>query len=499
MTGYWVRHRALFTIILSVCLALIMGYLFAIPYYEQKADIYNAQSLYRNTSIDFVVPEPSFDQANELPGSNGISGVFPYYLTKTSVTIKGKNRTTTVLIADNHQKLDTTMYNQARLIETSRTTTEHPILVDYQFCLDTGAKLGDVVSFFIGENLQDYIITAIYETNSLHDGGAILVQVPSEQIEAIRQQSKNNGFSGMLVTASDYDTCRLYLTTDYRPLGRLQSREQFDSDEQYKIHYDAIMSSGYSNEITDFRIRENTLKQGASTAIVWIGSFLAFAAIIAFNILMRSRGCEKAYFTKYSIPRGQDVSPYYTVSFASEIVLCIAFYAAVMVIGIQSSSRYIPKSTLDFTVATFPIAVILAEIISLILNRSMYRDKAAIIGNFSKDYVTKEITPASKADVSPAGENKAESSQEEGKATTNRVNVETMGSHAAEDRAEHNAESEQEDTPNSESHEEGKTTTNRIKVEAMGSQAAEDKTEHNAESELEDTQKSGSYDSAIHQ
>lgn len=378
MTSYWVRHRALFTVILSVCLALVMGLLFAIPYYEQKADIYDAQSLYRNTNIDFVVPEPSFDQVNELPGTNGISGVFPYYLTKTSVTTNGKNRTTTVLIADNHQQLDRTMYNQARLIETSSITTDYPVLVDYQFCLDTGAKLGGVVSFSIGENLQEYIITAIYETNSLYDGGAILVQVPAERIEAIRQQSKNKGYSGMFVTASDYDTCRLYLTTDYRPLGRLHDREQFDSDEQYQIHYDAIMSSGYANEITDFRIRENTLEQGAGTAMVWIASFLALVAIIAFNILMRSRGCEKAYFTKYSIPRGQDVSPYYTISFASEIVLCIASYAAVMVVGLQSSSRYIPKSVLDFSIAIFPIAVILAEIISLILNRCVYRDKAPI-------------------------------------------------------------------------------------------------------------------------
>ncbi|NLT47751.1 MAG: hypothetical protein GXX92_04995 [Clostridiales bacterium] len=378
MTGYWVHQRALFTVILSVCLALVMGLLFAIPYYEQKADIYDAQSLYRNTNIDFVVPEPSFDQVNELPGTNGISGVFSYYLTKTSVTTNGRNRTTTILIVDNHQQLDMTMYNQARLIETSRITTDYPILVDYQFCLDTGAKLGGVVSFSIGENLQEYIITAIYETNSLYDGGAILVQVPAERIKAIRQQSKNKGYSGMFVTASDYDTCRLYLTTDYRPLGRLQDREQFDSDEQYQIHYDAIMSSGYANEITDFRIRENTLKQGAGTAMVWIASFLSLVVIIAFNILMRSRGCEKAYFTKYSIPRGQDVSPYYTISFASEIVLCIASYVAVMVVGLQSSTRYIPKSALDFSIATFPIAVILAEIISLILNRYVYRDKAPI-------------------------------------------------------------------------------------------------------------------------
>lgn len=378
MTGYWVRHRALFTVILSVCLALVMGLLFVIPYYEQKADIYDAQSLYRNTNIDFVVPEPSFDQVKELPGTNGISGVFSYYLTKTPVTANGKNRTTTVLLVDNHQQLDGAMYNQARLIETSSITTDYPVLVDYQFCLDTGAKMGGVVSFSIGENLQEYIITAIYETNSLYDGGAILVQVPAERIEAIRQQSKNKGYSGMFVTASDYDTCRLYLTTDYRPLGRLQDRDQFDSDEQYQIHYDAIMSSGYANEITDFRIRENTLEQGAGTAMVWIASFLVLVAIIAFNILMRSRGCEKSYFTKYSIPRGQDVSPYYTISFASEIVLCIASYAAVMVVGLQSSSRYIPKSVLDVSISIFPIAVILAEIISLILNRCVYRDKAPI-------------------------------------------------------------------------------------------------------------------------
>ena len=88
----------------------------------------------------------------------------------------------------------------------------------------------------------------------------------------------------MYISASDYNTCQTYLTKDYRPMGRLKDRDRFDSDEQYQVHYDAIMSSGYANEITDFRVRENSLDKKVSPLMVWIGTALSAVLIIAFNV-----------------------------------------------------------------------------------------------------------------------------------------------------------------------------------------------------------------------
>ncbi|MBQ7918733.1 MAG: hypothetical protein IJ324_02160 [Lachnospiraceae bacterium] len=371
MGGYWVRHRLFLTVVLCIVTATITGLLFAFPYVNQQANDYNSQSIYKNTDIDFIVPEPSFEQVDELTGEYGIDKVFPYFLTKTQVNVNGKSRTTTVLLSDQMQNIDITMYNTERLIEKADMEYDNPILVDWQFCHDTSANIGDTVLLNISGNVAEYNIYAIYETNSIYDGGAILAVMSDEQKESINQASKNNGYSGMYISANDYNACQAFLTTDYRPLARLKNRELFDSEEQYQVHYDAIMSSGYANEITDFRIRENGLDTKGNLWMLLIGAGLAATSMIIFNIVMGKRGCEKNYFTKHCIPKGQEVRPYYSVSFCMEMVLFCVFYAGVLVAQILFSDEFIPQTVLDAKLLIIPVAVLAAGFVNVFMNYSM--------------------------------------------------------------------------------------------------------------------------------
>ncbi|MBP3796642.1 MAG: hypothetical protein J6I46_02545 [Ruminococcus sp.] len=376
MTGYWIRHRALLSILLSAVIAVVAGLLFVFPFISQIADNYNSQSVYKNTSIDFIAPEPSFEQISELPGSNGIDKVFPFFLTKTSVTAGGKSRTTTVLLSDSFENVDITMYNGKRLIRKSGSEYDNPILVDWQFCKDTSTDIGDTVSFTIGDTTAEYKIYAIYETNSIYENGAILAQLSNEQKDAIVQKSQNNGYSGMYITANDYKACQTYLTKDYRPLGKLKDRDRFDSDEQYQVHYDAIMSSGYANEITDFRVKETSLDKKVSSLMIWIGTALSAVLMIAFNVIMAKRGSEKGYFTKHCIPKGQNVKPYYTKTFICELLCFTVAYGAILFLKLNTSTMYIPKSAICIEIVFIPAAVLVAEIISLSMNNSMIKSIA---------------------------------------------------------------------------------------------------------------------------
>lgn len=370
MSGYWIRHRLLASLALCAVIALVSSMLFAFPYINQRASNYNSQSIYNNTNIDFIAPEPSFEQVNELPGTNGIDRVFPFYLTKTSVNVNGKTRTTTVLLSDQFQNIDFTMYNSQRLIEKSNINVDNPILVDWQFSYDTSAGIGDTVSLSLNGNTVDFTIYAIYETNSIYDGGAILAQISGEQKEKIQQNSNNNGYSGMYVSANDYSVCKSYLTAEYRPLGRLKSRDQFEDEEQYKIHYDAIMSSGFANEITDFRAKESSLDKKNNPLMIWIGAALSTILIIAFNIAMSKRGCERAYFRKHCIPKGQNVKPYYNTAFVFESISFVAIYVAGLIVRICKSKSFIPKNSYDVWLVVIPAAFIVGELISLVLNHS---------------------------------------------------------------------------------------------------------------------------------
>lgn len=374
MKGYWVRHRLLLTIILCITSAMVVGLLFAFPHIVQQADNYNAQSIYKNTDMDFIAPEPSYEQVTELEGQNGVDKVFPFYLTKTQVSVNGASRTTTVLLSDQFQTVGITMYNEARVIEKASAEVENAIYIDWQFSKDTGAKLGDTVSFSINNETVEFQVYAIYETNTIYDGGTILAQITAEQAVGIRNNSVNNGYSGMYISAADYSTCRTYLTADYRPLGRLKDREAFDSDEQYQIHYDAIMSTGYANEITDFRVRETDANTENNATMICVGAVLAAVIAIVFNVVMRKRGCERAYFTKLCIPKGQDVKPYYKTSFVVETIVWIVVFAAVLFGAAYMSDEFIPKAAMDTRILVIPAAVIVAEIICLLMNNAMIAD-----------------------------------------------------------------------------------------------------------------------------
>jgi len=371
MKSYWMRNRMLLTVVLCIVSAVVAGLLFASPYINQQASDYNSQSIYKYSEMDFIAPEPSYEQVTELSGSNGVENVFPFFLTKTQVTVNGASRTTTVLLSDQFENVGITMYNDDRLVEKATSDLNNPIWVDWQFCYDTGAKVGDTVSFTMNGAVVEFSVAAIYETNTIYDGGAILAEISDEQVASIKSNSKNNGYSGMYISADNYDTCRTYLTTDYRPLGRLKDRNSFDSDEQYQIHYDAIMSAGYANEITDFRVRETSVDVSGSDIMIWLGAVLTAVLSIAFNIVMRNRGCEKAYFTKHCVPKGLNIKPYYGTAFSVEIILHIVLFVGSLIVFLLTAEAYIPKTAIDIKLLAIPAATILAGVINLVVNLGM--------------------------------------------------------------------------------------------------------------------------------
>ena len=372
MGSYWIRHRLCFSAVFCVALAAIIGLLFVFPVISQEAEIYNSQSVYENSDIDFIVPEPSFEQVSSLSGSYGIGKVFPYFLTDADLSVKGKTRSTTVLLSDQLQNLDMTMYNEKRLISKSDTEYDNPVLADWRFCHDTSAGIGDTVSFSIGDEIQEYRIYAIYETNSVF-GSALLVGLSSKQKDLITEQSDSHGYSAMFVSADDYGTCRSYLTTEYRPLGRLRSRDEFDNEEKYQIHENAILSGDYSNEITDFRVNAGSLGKNSNSLLIWLGAALAMLAIIVFNIVMAKRGVEEPYFTRHCIPRGQDVRSYYFITFVVEILISAIILLVVLALKKGSSDVYIVNMFGGAKAFIVIAAIIIAEVVSLSLNNSRLR------------------------------------------------------------------------------------------------------------------------------
>lgn len=370
MTGYWIRHRFLYTIIICVVIGIIDVLLFALPYIHDKSEDYNTQSIYKKSDIDFIAPEPSNEQAASLEGKNGINKIFPFYMMKENVDVNNKTRSTTVLLSDRFINVDMTMYNKNRLIKKARSSFKNPILVDWQFCHDTSSDIGDTVSLNVAGSTVKYKIYAVYETNSLYEGGAILAEINNDQKNSIVKKSGNNGYSGMYISANDYEQCKKFLKQDYRPLGRLKGRSDFKNDDQYQIHYDAIMSSNYSNEITDFNAKRNAQSDNDVVIKLFIGIIVTSVILIAYNIFMSNRGCEKEYFRNQCIPKGKNVTSYYSDSFIAESVILVASFVIMLLIVVSKSSIYIPQEPFRYMVLMIPIAMVLIELVCLALNKA---------------------------------------------------------------------------------------------------------------------------------
>ena len=87
---------------------------------------------------------------------------------------------------------------------------------------------------------------------------------------------------------------------------------------------------------------------------------------------MAKRGCEKVYFAKHCIPKGQVVKPYYKTAFAFETILQIVLFVGVLIARLNMADIYIPRAAaMDIKLLAIPAAIIIAEIICLAINNGM--------------------------------------------------------------------------------------------------------------------------------
>jgi hypothetical protein len=249
------KNRILFDILIPIILVIVTAFAFLSPIFSNIGETRLMTSLYENENLDFDIPSPSYEQISQLENESFIESVFPYFYTETDLSINGKTRETNLFFSDAFDKLDQTMYCQARLIEKSSQTYSNPILVDYQFVQDTGATLGSTVSVTLGTIKIDFQVSAIYETNTYYEGGAVMAKWEGLQKDTIMAISPKLVYSGAYVQASDFSQCKNYLETQYKPYGRLRDASEFATPEAYQIHYNAFMSANYANEITNFNVK----------------------------------------------------------------------------------------------------------------------------------------------------------------------------------------------------------------------------------------------------
>lgn len=286
------RKSVLIIIATYVIFAILSSFVFTKQIIDNSAEIYNECSIYKNSGCDFLIPSPSENQINEVKGFDFVESITPYYFTESAVTVNDKTLTSNILMLDEAENISNTVYNSDRLIAGEKLKS-HGAIIDYSYAKKNNISVGDNVVLYFANNKCEYTVNGIFEANSFYDNGVLLVNWSSTEKEAVKNNVNSKLiYSGAWLQSANHDLCKAYLQSDYKPMGRLKDRSEFDSDEAYQIHVNAFNNASFASEIIDFS--DNLLKvenkysanNKQSWVLLTIALSLTFLVVLGINIFV---------------------------------------------------------------------------------------------------------------------------------------------------------------------------------------------------------------------
>lgn len=332
MIKYWLKKRSIFSIILALALGAISLFAFSKPNFTAHSENILLTSVYDKTDINFDIPAPTKEQLIEIKNLEYVDDVFGYYFTDSSLRIGGKSKKTKVLFSDMLDSLEFTMYNDSRLIS-KLDGLSNPLYADYKFAKDNNVVLGDEIEF----NGIKFQVGRIYETNTYY-GSAVFVPLIGEQKVLIESVSKS--YSGAYLKVNDTSKSDAYLK-NYKPMGRLKTRADFNTDEEYQIHYNSWNNASYYNEITSFNTKRESINLKTEPNF-YIAVVISSLLMIGLYVGLSFRNCEKIYFNKKKDKK--EVKSYYLVAAVADFVLICASMAASVLIAKTLVVEYLPSN-----------------------------------------------------------------------------------------------------------------------------------------------------------
>lgn len=379
MSKKWIKYYLLIGTLIMLVLAFAGNYFFIQENINQAEQKRTFESIYIDTSIDFIVPSPSAQQVQDLNSSSetGIEMFTPYYETSSGLTVNGSTTDKgTIIIIPNADKLSYTPYTTSRMIDGANTNGSGDAIVDKTYATANNCGIGDTATISIADNSYDFTIKSVSEDNTFYKDGTIALIFSETQNE----QLINNGisYSGAYVKAADYAKCLNYLTTEYKPYGRLKDSSVFSDDATYQQHLDNFNNANWAQEITILKENYNTLKvkydnveSGINQNNV-INAIIVAVTIFVLNIAFLSNKSIKQFMRNYLIKQNgtkSEIRRFYTKGILFNFVIFAICSCALLYYSIYSSVLSL-QSTL--TNIIFPIgAACVISILMLIITNNV--------------------------------------------------------------------------------------------------------------------------------
>lgn len=345
--------------VIVLVLALLCAFTLINENVRQAASKNEFESIYTKTKIDFIIPSPSDSQVEDLEGNQGIKAITPYYETSSSVSIDGNRASGTTMLLPDPDKIAYTPYCETRIIKGEKNPTQGCAIVDRLFAENNKCSIGDTVSITIRDQEYIYTISSISEDNTYFNDGSVALILNDNDVEQFKKIGIT--YSAAYVSADNIDLCKNYLTSEYKPMGRLKDRADFDNEDAYNQHVQNFNEADWSKEITNCNANYKELSvkyqntQSAMFANIAIMSVLVLIACITFNAILLKRDSMRQFIKNILVKKSgtkADVKKFYKSGILlNEIVFIIAMLvlnALVLqknnfnIVNIQMINSFIP-------------------------------------------------------------------------------------------------------------------------------------------------------------
>lgn len=359
MKGKWSKCYLMIGTIIILIVAAIGSYAFVKSNFVQADSKHSFESIYINTDIDFIIPSPADTQIAELESMGvGIDTVTPYYETNTKVDINGSSCQGIAIMIPDANKIENTPYTTRRVINGKNATAGEAIM-DQLYAEKNGCNIGDQAKININGTVMTFVIVGVSEPNSYCNEGSIALVLTAEDANILA--SAGIKYSAAYVKASDYNECKNYLLSEYKPYGRLKEQSEFNSDDSYNQHVQNFEDADWTKEITDCNANYDSLKikyENVDTAMyrnLAIYAVIVALAIIVLNIVFMNAADVQKAMKIFIVKKGgtvADSKKFYSkgiwFNFVEFIIGAGAFYYVIStqsasgIVGIQLINLCIP-------------------------------------------------------------------------------------------------------------------------------------------------------------
>lgn len=228
-------------IVLILAVMFLLGGMFFAKYKETKA-FFNIE----DTSVDYIIQMPSKSQIDEIGNMKHVESITPYLYNVIDSEINSKTVRFGFYIVETAADLGRTTFSDSLLIKKSTESYDNELFVSDDFAKANSLKLGDELTLNVYSQRIKYNVKAIYFGDRRNVGGVVFAIKTGDLEKAIDlRYGADYKYSGAYIHSNNCAETEKWLK-EYKPLGDLRSRDEFDSDELYQAYLENRNKTDYT-------------------------------------------------------------------------------------------------------------------------------------------------------------------------------------------------------------------------------------------------------------